>query len=274
MEYQGTNLPLGPNANPGLSVASLLAQFPVGIQANVQGRAPAQAGLANALANKQFAQSTKPVIDYSQPGTGNKAADDAAKNVDLAAAFHKSFWDGMAALGQNALKVPAVKGLVDALSVGDYSSANTASNFMKAQQEQANPDPKAPYKGLTDYLMAPITGVGQGLSAAVGNTNDQKTYSNVIAQAQDLNGIDSTSGPSKLVQGIGGFAGDLALDPVSYIPGVGLGKAAVKGAVAATDAIRGSGKIGQLAEKLGADSPEFLNKAVDAGNANPISAFL
>lgn len=137
-----------------------------------------------------------------------------------------------------ALNQPVIKGILDAVSVFNYAGANIADNMVESAEQG---------KGPLDYVADVFQGAGEGISGAfAGNDENAKTYGEVIKRIQGNAGIDTESTQSKLVSGLGGFVGDVALDPTTYV-GVGGIKAAVGG-------VKGASKFGKA---------EKANKALD-----------
>lgn len=155
--------------------------------------------------------STKP-IDYSP-----------AKNL-LSGADHSGLGGGKVEDEKEsglskALNAPVIKQLLDGLSVFNYAGANIANNFVDSAEKGGN---------IFDYLGDIPEGIGQGLSGATGNAKNARTYGDVIGRVQDNMGVDKDSTGAKVLRGVGGFAGDVLLDPTTYI-GVGAVKAGAKG---------------------------------------------
>lgn len=154
---------------------------------------------------------------------------------------------------------PFVKGAIDALSVGTYASANVADNFLDSINNMGDGNAR----GITDFLLAPTTGIAEGISGAFGNQENTKTYSDVIDKGMDtLNRgkkqgdegwIDKNSDTAKWTKGIGGFVGDVALDPTTYLT---LGAAPlIKGAV-----------VGAREAGIAAKMAKAGDKSVDLAN--------
>lgn len=172
---------------------------------------------------------------------------------------------------------PIIKGIIDALSVGAYSTANAADDVLSGVDKVSKGD----LGGLLDIAAAPITGVGKGLSAAAGNNNDAKLWNDVIKHGQKDLGLDTENDAAKWTQGIGGFIGDVALDPTTYLSlgGSALAKGAVRGFVeggkgaarkaatgARTAAEGGGALVGRAAEiNNAADSAGIVNRFKEAG---------
>lgn len=151
------------------------------------------------------------------------------RNKALDAAYKKGGWEGFQASVAKAADTPVIKQLIDALSVGTYATANVSEDILTGIDKVGRGD----MGGITDILASPFTGLGKGLSAAAGNDNDVKTYSDVIKHGQKMAGFDTENDAAKWVQGVGGFIGDVALDPTTYLSlgGTALVKGAVRGAV-------------------------------------------
>jgi hypothetical protein len=184
--------------------------------------------------------------------------------------------DGFAASAQKVAQTPVIKSILDALSVGTYSTANIANDALSGIDKVAKGDGS----GLLDVVASPVTGIGKGLSAAGGNSNDAKTWSDVIKHAQDSSGVDSNNDAAKWAQGVGGFVGDVALDPLTYATfGTGaLAKGAIagfrEGGMAATKAAKAAVEAGTTVDEAG-NAVKGLSGAVDpkleaiANQSNP-----
>ena len=120
----------------------------------------------------------------------------------------------------------------DALQVGNYTTANYASDWVKT------------IKGVegSSFLNAlnPFDDIASGLRAAnpfgAGSREDEKHYSTVIEEM----GWKPTSGIGRFTKGTLGFAGDVLLDPLTYLSG---GLSAV---------VKGTGHVGKAAKTLSA----------------------
>ena len=135
-------------------------------------------------------------------------------------------------------ETPIIKSILDALSTGVYSAANvadfaTADDSKKATvlAEAANAFKKGDnLGGALDFIGTLVpggaipAGIAKGISAGLGgNKSDANTFANSIVNLQKRAGIDTESPESRAVQGIGGFAADVVLDPLNV---VGIGPAA------------------------------------------------
>jgi hypothetical protein len=180
------------------------------------------------------------------------------------------FWDGVG----EALQTPVIKGIIDGISTPLYAVSNTLSNVQMRQQDAINKGKeRAKAKGQEDLgdlgnkvqtmfegmnpgtvVADTIKGVGQGLSAGVGNENDTKTTADLIKQGQKFNNIDTNDSGSKGVQFWGGLAGDIALDPLNAV-GLGLGTSAIKGATRGSKAFK---EANALKAKEGVALPEHI----------------
>lgn len=151
------------------------------------------------------------------------------RNKALDEAYKKGGWEGFQASVAKAADTPVIKQLIDALSVGNYATANLVNDAMTGVEKVGKGD----MSGIFEVLGSPITGLGKGLSAAGGNDNDVKTYSDIIKRGQQMAGVDAENDAAKWMQGVGGFIGDVALDPTTYLSlgGTALVKGAVRGAV-------------------------------------------
>lgn len=187
---------------------------------------------ASELANAAFRNSLK-----NSPTTLKTSNADG----DLEERIEKGGWDGFVASGQKALDTPIVQGVLDALSVGAYSTANTADDILDGAEKIKNGD----LGGIGDIAVAPISGTVKGLKAAAGSEDDATLWADIIKRGQEMGGFDTENDAAKWTQGIGGFAGDVLLDPTTYMT---LGaSAAIKGA--ATGAREGSKAAKQVAGK-------------------------
>jgi hypothetical protein len=163
---------------------------------------------------------------------------------------------------------PIIKNILDALSTGVYTGANiadfaTAGDDKKKQimGEIVNAASKGDTLGAAiDFIGSQLpggavpAGAAKGLSAGLGgNKADADTYANAIVNLQHNAGIDTESEESKLVQGAGGFAADVLLDPLNVV-GLGPVPKMVKGlSVGAREF-----KEAKAAEKLGEALPESI----------------
>ena len=167
-----------------------------------------------------------------------------------------------------ALETPVVKGALNLLGtpssmVGNYTDAVTAGEERKG--EIANKAADALAKGdkwgaALDLvsLLGPQAAVGpsvlKGLSAGIGqNENDHKSFSQTVKNFQQNANIDTENDAAKWTQGIGGFIGDVALDPSTYI-GAGLAYHGVKGAVAGARDAGVAAKTAKLGGQVGSET--------------------
>lgn len=140
---------------------------------------------------------------------------------------------------QKAVEAPVIKQVLDAVSVFNYAGANIADNMVDSAEQG---------KGPLSYVGDVFEGIGEGVTGAFGgNSDNAKGYGEVIRRIQDNMGVDTESTGAKWASGLGGFAGDVLLDPTTYI-GVG----AIKGAASG---IKSASKYGTAVKQ---------NKALDA----------
>lgn len=176
-----------------------------------------------------------------------------------------------------ASQTPVIKQILDALSVGTYSMANYADDSLSGIDKLGKGD----LSGILDIASAPVSGLTKGISAATGNKDNVKTFSDVIKHGQADLGLDTENDAAKWTQGLGGFVGDVALDPLTYLT-LGVGPAA-KGLVTgfkeggkaaasiATKAVKDAGEVGEAVaptvQKIAdnADKAGLLNKFKEAG---------
>lgn len=157
------------------------------------------------------------------------------------------------------LNTPAIKIALDALSVGTYASANVANEVVNAAHSAKDGDVMGTIGGL---VSAPVEGIVKGLSGAIGNEEHATTFSKVIDNA--TGGDYGKEGGEKAAKAILGFAGDVALDPLTYAT---FGAApAIKGGVKAAQ----EAGVANRAAKLGKNA-----SAVDKGteSISKVSAF-
>lgn len=114
----------------------------------------------------------------------------------------------------------------DLLSIGQYATAGYATETLRAKNE-GRVDPLAGVKGSA-------RGIAQGLSIAPGwegyaEPADYSYGKDVLTQV----GWKPTSGVGKFAKGAVGFAGDVLLDPLTYV------------SLGGTSALKGSGKVGK-----------------------------
>jgi hypothetical protein len=190
------------------------------------------------LANAAFRASIKnsPAVTLSTPVANNGSG-----NSELDERIKKGGWDGFLASAEETLQQPVVKGILDALSIGTYTSAALANSGVEiAKEEKAHGSGAALGKMLDETVNHnPIV---MGVKAAFGDEDSRRTYGDVIKNVQGMRGEDTESDQAKLEQGIGGFIGDVALDPTTYIT-VG-GTAIAKGlATGAREGMSGAKRV-------------------------------
>lgn len=122
--------------------------------------------------------------------------------------------------------------LLDLLSRGNYASANVAREL------------------FTDKKPSSPGDVGRAFLRGV-RGQDKTTYSQVLDEAGVKN---------KYVKAIGGFVGDVVLDPTTYI-GAGAAKAGLKGTTKAGQAIAKTKVGGKVAESVVQPAKDALGKA-------------
>lgn len=169
------------------------------------------------LANAAFRESIKnsPVTLRSPIGTGGTY--DPAK-TERDERIKKGGWDGFVASAEETLDQPVVKGILDALSIGSYTTAAIGNSFVEAQKAaKDSPNPIGDYIGeLVDQGINHNPGV-MGVKAAFGDEDSRRTWADVIKNEQEVLGQDAENEASKILQGVGGFIGDVALDPLTYL---------------------------------------------------------
>lgn len=147
-----------------------------------------------------------------------------------------------AGLGQEAEKIVNKKKpnrfaqIMDLLSRGTYTSANIAKTLTDKKADSALDVLKAGWRGLK----------GQ----------DKTTYAEVLDQAGVKN---------KYAKAIGGFAGDVLLDPTTYVGGV-LAKGGIKVAKGAGKVATKIPVVGGVLEKVGTPVREAVGKAFVPGH--------
>lgn len=179
----------------------------------------------------------------------------------LDATIKKGGIEGFGASVAKVAETPVIKEVLNVLSTGGYATANIADNALDAVDNIRNGNSR----GFTDMLMAAPTGIAQGLNAGIAqNREDATTFSEVIKHGMDIAGVDSNNDAAKWTQGIGGFAGDVLLDPTTYLT-VGA-SAAAKGAV--RGARQGSKAAKDLAEGAISKSKEVEELSPIKGGMN------
>lgn len=191
------------------------------------------------------------------------------KTIDLASTDAPIYQTGVAksfndvSEPENWWETPIVKGVIDALSVGTYTSAATANSLVesaRAAKGKTGLDAIGAYLGEgVDQLVNHNPAV-MGIKGAFGDDDSKRTYADVIKNAQSA-GISedySNSEQAKTVQGVGGLIGDIALDPLWLVPGAKIGaiaggalKGANKAALAAKETASGGEALGRVGEGMG-----------------------
>lgn len=159
------------------------------------------------------------------PKYNKPLSEDEKENQTLDEAYKKGGWEGFQASVAKVAKTPVIKQIIDVLSVGTYATANIGNEIIEGQKQAASGDMVG---GILRSVASPITGLAKGASAAFGNDNDVVTWADNIKKVQELSGADTENDAAKWGQGLGGFIGDVALDPLTYLT-FGVGKAALAG---------------------------------------------
>lgn len=126
---------------------------------------------------------------------------------------------------------------------------------------------KGDFGGVLASSLGSVNPLGDFLSGVVSaDPSQHRTFSDVIEQSTDRFGknadpnyVDTANNVNPVVKGVAGLAGDIALDPLTWIPGAAFLKAggvvakgakgALEGASAAKNAILGTVKAGEDAGK-------------------------
>jgi hypothetical protein len=213
------------------------------------------------------------VPSSSKLPTYSDNSDQGLKDAAFKAAMDKGGLDALGAIGGKIYNTPVIKQVLDALSVGTYAGANVADDALTGIDKVGQGD----LGGLLDIAASPLSGIGKGAMAATGNANEVKTWSDVIAHGQRDMGLDPEDGLNKTIAGIGGFVGDVALDPTTYLTvgGTALAKGAAMGlkeggkaaAEVAAKAVKDAGEVG------GAVAPRLQEIADNADNAGFLNRF-
>ncbi|ASZ72599.1 hypothetical protein NELLIE_26 [Arthrobacter phage Nellie] len=185
---------------------------------------------------------------------------DKMENEALDEAYKKGGWEGFQASVAKVAKTPVIKQIIDVLSVGTYATANMGKEMIEAQKQAASGDMVG---GILRSLASPVVGSAKGFSAAFGNDNDVVTWGDNIKEIQELSGADTENDAAKWVQGIGGFVGDVALDPLTYAT-FGVGKAALAGGKGFAEG--GKRAAGIAREAVGEAKAITGSDAVDLGH--------
>src|SRR4030095_5065706 len=173
------------------------------------------------LANAAFRESLK---------NGAVTVNNPVESDDLDERIKNGGWSGFTASVEKASQEPVVKGIIDALSIGNYTAAAVANSQVEAARAAKD-------RGAGGYIEESANQffnhnpLVMGVKAAFGDDDSKRTFGDVIKNVQSTSGIDTESKEYQLVQGIGGFIGDVALDPSTYLTlGAGaFGKGAVTG---------------------------------------------
>lgn len=208
------------------------------------------ADIANADFRKKLAASPIPLSEPNYQSSADIAATGREERIK------KGGWDGFLASTEKVADTPVIKEALNVLSTGTYAAANTADNAIDAIDNLKNGN----LRGISDLLMSAPTGVTQGINAGIGqNAEDATTFSDVIDHGMRQAGVDNENDAAKWVKGIGGFAGDVLLDPTTYAT-FGA-SAAVKGAVrGAKESSRGAKSLAEDMLKVDANSADQVFK--------------
>lgn len=193
---------------------------------------------ASELAKAGFRKSVKDSAPLKQPDAKTESE---MISDSLDATIKKGGIEGFGASAAKVAETPVIKEVLNVLTTGAYASANTANNITDAVNNLKDGN----VRGISDLLMAPTTGITQGVKAGIGQSRDDAVlYGEVIKKWQEMAGADPENDAAKWTQGLGGFAADVLLDPTTYLT---LGaSAAAKGAV--RGARQGSRTAKELAE--------------------------
>lgn len=211
------------------------------------------------------------IPDYSQleqvplSADGAKKREKKLKDDAYKETIEKGGFEGfMGSVGQ-ALDKPVIKNIANGISVGMYSSANTIKNGLEEgkgladkavmQKLTGKGGPTAGDIGSAFVKAMPIVGVGEGIQGAfAGNTEKQIGNGSNIREVQRLMGTPENEldgGANGAIQGWGGLAMDIGLDPLTYMSfgTAPLIKGAVRGAVQGGERAKTLAKAG-VAESL------------------------
>lgn len=185
----------------------------------------------------------------------------------------KDAWEQFQEGAGHVYETPVIKQAIDTIATPGMMVSNALSNMQHRMYEATDAGKaRAKEHGQEDlgdfgnrmqtmveglnpgtFVMDTLAGVGQGLSGGIGgNKNDVKFTSDIIRDAQQYSGIDPNSSESKWVAGLGGFAGDVLMDPLNAIPLAPTMKA-VQGAKQGSFEFKSAKKA---ANKMGTEMPE------------------
>jgi hypothetical protein len=205
------------------------------------------ADIANADFRKKLKASPVSLRQPDYQGPEAQASDDLEKRIEAGG------FDGFLAQTEKVANTPVIKEALNVLTTGAYATANTADNVLDGIRNLRDGN----LRGISDIAMAPVTGIAQGVNAGIAQNKDDATlWHDVIKHGTEDMGLDAENDAAKWVQGIGGFAGDVLLDPTTYLSlgSTALVKGAAEGAKAATKGAK------SLAEQMLKDG----TKAADA----------
>ena len=161
-------------------------------------------------------------------------------------------------------ETPVAKGIVDAISATVYTTAaiNDA-NVIAARKarEGAESGEIKSLGGAAGVFAGELTDqwvnhnpLVLGVKAGLGDDDSRKTWSDVVANAQESVGLDSTTETNVKWQGGLGLAGDIIMDPLWAVGGGGI-TAGIKGAVRGSKgAARAAKEVKNGGEALGRET--------------------
>lgn len=242
----------------------------IGIE-DAEAKARSERRKSSDLANAAFRESIKNApVRLNQPSTPSA-------DSELEERIQKGGWDGFLASGEKTLNEPVVKGILNALSVGTYTSAALANSGVEISRADKEGGPAAALGEMFDQTINhnPIV---MGIKGAFGDEDSQRTYGDVIKNVQSFRGEDTESKEAQLAQGIGGFIGDVALDPTTYMTlgaapfvkgavtgareGMSVAKAVARGALADANA-KGASLAGTEIERIANNSKGVIGSAIE-----------
>jgi CRISPR/Cas system-associated protein endoribonuclease Cas2 len=150
--------------------------------------------------------------------------------------------------------------ILDMLDRPGNATRTSISESFKAEKK-ALENGKSGFELAAPIIGGAIRGIGEGFTGKKHNTTSQivEDYSDDVGSF-DPNYKNVKDNVNPWVKGIGGFVGDVALDPLTYIPGADLFSVAgktVKGVKAGTEAVK--------ALETGASTTEKIATAAKAG---------
>lgn len=169
--------------------------------------------------------------------------------------------------------------LIDFLSRPLYAVTNVPNQILnetqKAYEAQQAGTPYDAVGGAVNVLTSPFRGL---LST---NPEDKITTAQLIEKNADVQGmkqpgyVNVENNVDPAIAGMAGFAGDVVLDPTTYLGGV-IAKGVTKGLGLASSALRGAAKTGEEASLAAAAALRTTGKNVaeEAAKANEVSDYL